>query len=161
MRILLLSLLALVWTMPAFGDAPKAGDVIFYTASDCSFRHLDPATGSSHIFSQLGCGGLTVGTGPTNWSPADSTGSLYVRPDGWIYSQGSSGGAGVLYRIDPATGNRKLVSVLPDATFGLTFWPEPSFFTLRLAALSIGAGLLLVGVLAGLARRGAIEGTFV
>ena len=163
MRSLLLTLIAAVWAAAAFADPPAAGDIIALDAIDCSLNHIDPVTGVGHVISRWGssaCGlsplGVIVGTGPADWRPEFDRAALFVRPDGWIYlvGVGSPTGTSGWYRIEPQTGDRELVAVFTAGTpRGPAIWPEPSFFPSTVAALSIGAGVLLVGALVGLSRR--------
>jgi hypothetical protein len=52
------------------------------------------------------------------------------------------------------SGDRERIAALQtDRTKGLAFWPEPSFFPPSVATLSMGAVVLLVGALGGLAVR--------
>lgn len=60
------------------------------------------------------------------------------------------------FRIDPNTGNRELVTVLPIGELNepMAVWPEPSFFTPpAVAALSVGAAVLLGVALIGISKR--------
>ena len=162
MRSLMFVLVVLAWAMPAVADSPTAGDVFFYLTPSggeaCKILHLDPKTGSSHVASQWGCGSSepSIGSGPTDWSGDDTRETLHIQPDGWIYLHGLRTTANLLdlYRVHPVSGDRELIAALPlDRTRGLAFWPEPSFFPPSVATLSIGAVVLLVGVLGGLAVR--------
>jgi hypothetical protein len=160
MRGFLLTVLLLVWAAPALGDAPQAGDII--TAGGCPIEVLatDPATGLSDVISSWNCGGgsAIVGAGPTNWAPRDGN-HFSIRRDGWIYLDAFASGNPTLFRIHPATGDRELVVALPFDT-GYEIWPEPSFFSPpAVAALSMGAALLLGVVLVGLSKRRAKRGS--
>ena len=157
MRILLLALFALAWTTPVLADSPTAGDLIYWDDGGCRLMHHNPTTSVTRVVSKWGaCGGSDVGAGPTNWFP--DAPKIYVRPDGWIYITGWSlpNFDALLYRINATTGDREFVTGIPTSDSGayeLAIWPEPSFFPPTVAALSMGAAVLLGVALAGVSRH--------
>ena len=160
-RAFLLTLILFHWASPSFADHPTVGDLIYFDGGSCSVLHLDPATGVADVISRWDCGGAigsTIGIGPTDWTPSDS-GDVMVGPDGGIYIKGFGTPccAPRLYRVDPETGNREFLVVIPeaasDSSFGFFVWPAPSYFAPAVAALSVGSVVLLVGLLASVSRR--------
>jgi len=140
---------------PVLADAPTSGDAIIWDNGSCSLRHVDTSAGTSHVISQWGCGGPTVGAGPTDWEPYVELTDLILHSDGWFYLIGSDVGGfdKALYRIEATNGTREYVSDLPDGTSRLAIWPDPSFFPPTVAALAGSSAVILGLVVSWVAMR--------
>src|SRR5262249_15888323 len=121
----------------AFGLTYGPGGLLYVWGRDQGLEVVDPATGMA----------VAVGAAPSPAQPgmlslaADASGSIFGSAPG----PNGSGGARVLYRIDPATGVATLLGDLGDPNaigFGLTglaSLPEPG--ALGLCALAVMAQL--------------------
>ena len=120
------------------------------TSSDSTaILSIDPSTGNRTLLSGLG-----VGTGPG--LPQGFAGALGVAADGTLYTNHDNSGSftfqGPVLRIDPATGNRTIVS---DATHGTgpLFAPTPALMVVPNVPEPSTIVLAAFGMIALLAYR--------
>jgi hypothetical protein len=100
-RILLQSLFVFVCAAPVSAQL-TSGDIVFLQDSPAVLK-ADPVTGARTIISQFG----VRGTGPNFGNAGGAYGGLVVSPTGEIFVHGANT---AIYKIDPVTGNRTIIS---------------------------------------------------
>ena len=135
MKKLILFVVVLLAVSMAFAD-----DGTLYAAASPSG---DPFGGYLYTLNS-NTGQMTL-IGPIGSSHIDID-TLTYAPDGFLYGVDTLSVSGTdLYKIEPSTGNRTFVVQLPGGVNGLHVTPEPATL-----------GLLLIGGLALLGRRGGV-----
>ncbi|RIL00122.1 MAG: hypothetical protein DCC71_19100 [Proteobacteria bacterium] len=124
------------------GIAVGAGDAIF-VADDLAVFRIDPLSGDRTRVSGCldeACAGA-VGTGPSFGRPAD----VAVDGDGALLVTYRVEGVpfGALRRVDPASGDRTLVSGCEDAACNVLRGAGPAFVDLFGVAIAPGGGVLV------------------